>query len=78
MGRMTCHVLCAHDITIRVIIILFKVLGGNQGGPHVLHHVQCGGGSSGDSMDIVVGRRRGKEGRVGKVGDTQRHHSIRG
>ena len=56
----------------------FKVLGGDPWGLPIPHHLQYGGGSSGASLDLFGGRRRGREGRVGKGGDTPRHHFLRG
>ena len=50
-------------------------LGGcDPGGPPIPHHLQCGGGSSGASLDIVGGSILRREGRVGKGGDTLRRH----
>ena len=53
-----------------------KALGGNPGGIPVPHHLQYCGGSSDMSMDLVGGRRRVREGRVGKVGDTPHRHFL--
>ena len=53
-------------------------LGSDPEGPPIPHHLQCGGRISVESLDIVGGRRRRREGRVGKGGDTPRRHFLRG
>ena len=55
----------------------FKFWGGDPGGPPIPHHLQCGGGLSGVSLDIVGGKRREEEGQVEKGGDTLRRHFLR-
>ena len=58
--------------------VIPRFLGGDPGGPPIPNNLQCGGGRSGTSLDLVGGRRRGREGRVGKGGDAPRHHFLRG
>ena len=52
--------------------------GGDPGGPAATYHFCCGGVRSGVSLDIVVGRRRRREVRVGKVGATPFRLFLRG
>ena len=57
-----------------VLGVISMFLGGDPGGPPIPHHLQCGGRISVESLDIVGGRRRRREGRVGNGGDTPRRH----
>ena len=58
--------------------IIPRFWGGDPGVPPIPHHIQSGGGSSGKSLDLVDGRWRGREGRVGMGGDTLCRHFLRG
>ena len=58
--------------------VIPRFLGGDTGRTPIPHHLQCGGGGSGASIDIFGEKIRGREGRVGKGGDTPRCHFLRG
>ena len=57
--------------------VIPRFSGDDPWGPPIPHHLQCGGVSSGVLLDIVVGKRRERERRVGKGGDTPRRHFLR-
>ena len=40
--------------------VIPRFLEGDPGGPPIPNHLQCGGGSSGTSLDLVGGKRHGR------------------
>ena len=59
--------------------VIPRFWGGDPGGTPIPNHLQCGGSiRSVASVDLVGSMRRGREGWVGKVGDTPRRHFLRG